>query len=253
MKKYFFILWWLSLGLYHISCNRTGHDCSVKQFSFGNTTYRAQGCIINGLEQGEWFFFNAENQLTERGNYENGLRVGKWHYPYNKNDSTIIWRKFRKGNLGLVFNIPLPLKVIEDSLEYIKFSNKDTSNLFNIVLSIHSIEQSRKTIDEYYRQGEEEIVANGWTFTSEKNKIVTSNRDVYFNDYTIKQDIKQGFNVLNVYSMINDKEILEISARFSEDAAFSARLIFFSVLTNIFYNEQRLINPWEKIESVLKK
>lgn len=250
MSKFIVLSMLFFLSLLFVQCNYADNDCSLKRFNFGDKEYQVKGCIIDNLEQGEWFFFNAEDKLAERGNYENGLRIGKWHYPENKSDSVIAWKRYQKESLKLVFNIPVRLEIVEDSSEYIKFSNNDTSKLFNVVLSVHSIEQSKKTIEQYYKQGEEEIIANGWSFASQKSKITTPNRDLYFNEYSINQGSSQKFKVMNAYGLLSNKTIFEISCRFSEEIEASARLIFFSILTNSFYNKQRFINPLDKIKSV---
>ncbi len=249
MKKYVYLFWLQLISLVLLQYNCTNQDCSLRKFGFANQDYNAQGCIVNGIEQGEWSFFNFSNQLTEKGIFENGLRVGKWYYPQNKSDSIIEWKRFERANLKLTFNIPVLLEVVEDSLDYIKFSNKDTSKLFNIVLSVNEIAKSEKKIEEYYKQGEEEILVNDWTFVSKRNKIVTKSRILYFNDYSISPKEGTNFKVLNIYGMIDNKNIFEISCRFNEEIEGSARLIFFSLLTNCFNNGKRVVNPFEDIET----
>lgn len=236
-----------------MQCKYPDNDCTLKKAYFGNKKYQVKGCTVDNLEQGEWAFLNAEGKLAEKGNYKNGLRIGKWYYPQNKSDSIIVWKRYEKENLKLVFNIPVRLEIVDESSEYIKFSNNDSSKLFNVVLSVHSIEQSRKTIEQYYKQGEEEITANGWSFASQKIKITTPNRDIYSNEYSINQGNSQKFKVLNAYGLLSTKIVLEISCRFSEDIEGSARLIFFSILGNCFYDRQRFVNPFEKIESFTTK
>lgn len=235
MRQSFFLFKVLLLNLFFVSCNNTGDDCSLKKFNFSNRKYQAQGCMINGLEHGEWSFFNADNQLSEKGMYENGFRVGQWYYRENKNDSIIAWKKYEKKNLQLAFNIPVLLEIVEDSSDYIKFSNNDTSKLFNVVLSIHSIEETNKKIDQYYKQGEEEITANGWSFTSQRSKIITPSRELYFNKYAINQTSAKKFQVLNAYTLLNNTMIFEITCRYSGEVETSAKLIFFSILTNSFF------------------
>ena len=142
------------------------------------------------------------------------------------------------------------LEVAEDSLEYIKFSNKDTSKLFNVVLSVHEINQSQKKIEDYYKQGEEEIKANGWDFSCKRSRILTDQRTLYFNDYTVNVSSGESFKILNIYGLMRDKKLFEISCRHSENTGASARIIFFSLATNSFYNKERFINPLEEIKSI---
>lgn len=233
-----------------VACNSADQNCSSILFRFDNQKYQAKGCADNNLEKGEWSFYNAKNKLIEKGNYENGIRVGKWLYPENKSDSIIVWKKYEKQNLKLLFNIPVLLEVVEDTLEYIKFSNKDSSKLFNVVLSVHELEESKKQIENYYKQGEEEITANGWSFAYKRNEVIAGERTLYFNDYIITISESNKFKVLNAYSLMKDKKLFEISCRFSENIESSARIIFFSLLSNCFYNTERFIDPLEEIKTI---
>lgn len=247
MKHIIFFTYILSVNLLFWQCSCSIRDCSVKRFSFINEKYYAYGCLVNNTENGDWRIYNDRDQLIEKGVYENGLKIGKWYYPENRNDSVIIWKKYEKKNLNLLFSIPALLDIVEDSSAYIKFSNKDTAKLFNIVLSIHNIQESKKNIEEYYKQGEEEIIDRNWAFINKRNKIITDQRVIYFNEYLINTTKSERFKVLNMYSVVNDNLIFEVSCRFDERTEPTARTIFFSLLSSSFYNNRRFINPLDEI------
>jgi hypothetical protein len=72
---------------------------------------------------------------------------------------------------------------------------------------------------------------------------------LYFNEYYINTEKAKRFKVLNAYGMVNDKSIFEITCRYTENIEASASLIFFSILSNSFYDEQRFLNPLDEIKS----
>jgi hypothetical protein len=228
------LIYLLGIGLILVSCTYSDSNCSIRKFNFANEIYTAKGCLNNNVEEGEWFFYNEKSQIVERGFYDNGLKTGKWYYPSNKADSVIIWKKYNKKDLKLIFSIPALLEVVEDSSEYIKFSNQDSSKLFNILLSVHDIGQTQKTIENYYKQGEEEIEAQGWQFTASRNKVITPNRTLYFSEYSVVVSGSKSFKILNAYSLVSRNKIFEISCRYDITTEASARLIYFSLLTNVF-------------------
>lgn len=244
-----FLYYFLIASLFYIGCKNSEKDCSFKILHFGKQEYKAEGCLNNEVETGEWSYYNEMNQLIKKGVYENGIRVGKWSYPQNKSDSVIEWKKFEKQNLALVFNVPILFKPVEDSIEYIKFSNRDSVNLFGVILSIHSLEETKKEIDQYYKQGEEEIKANGWRFTSKRERMSTKQKTFYFNDYKITPSPGDTFQVLNMYAVMKDKKLFELSCRFNREIETSARIIYFSIMTNCFYKGERFLNPMDEIIS----
>lgn len=247
MIKYVSLLSLFIISFVLENCNYVGSDCSVKEFEFAGKKYQAKGCLNNNLENGEWFFYDDKKQLTETGFYNNGARVGKWHYPQNKIDSIIVWKKYENMRLGFRFNIPAFVELVEDSLDYVKFSNKDSSKLFNIVFSAHDIRPTKKTIDNYYQQSEEEILSKGWRFNSIHNMLTTSEHTFYFNDYTIFTP-KDSFKVLNLYTSLDSDRVMEVTCRYDISTEESARLIFFSLLTSVFHGKQRIVNPFSKIK-----
>ncbi len=245
MRKLFYCI-----SIVIASCNSGGQDCLSKEVDFGGQRYYADGCLIDNMETGAWSFYEVPGKLISNGNYDRGIRVGVWHYTGNNNDSIIEWKRYEKKNLELVFNIPTRLQLVSDTLVDVKFSNLDSSKLFNIIFSVLSIEETNKQIENYYQLGEREIKDKSWEFTRKSNKIITKKQEFYFNTYTISTPIGQSFKVLNMYRLMRDKKLFEISCRYDEKIEASAKIVFFSAITNCFYKNERILNPFEKIKGV---
>jgi hypothetical protein len=231
-------------------CNNKKESCSVRVFQFAGELYKSTGCLFENLEQGEWSFSSEKDGVIQKGIFEKGVRTGVWHYPTNQVDSLIEWKRFEKPNLNLVFNIPSLLELVEDSLEYVKFSNKDSVKLANIVLSVVNIDDLKVSADSFYKKGEEDINSRNWTFERKRNKIESSKYVYYLNEYVIHPEKNNNFKVLNAYRVMNDGKLLEISCRYSDATANSAKIVFFSIMSNSFYRSERFMNPFEEIKSI---
>jgi hypothetical protein len=239
---YYFFLF----SILFAKCKPKNIDCSNKIFHFYDEKYEAKGCLYNGIENGEWSITDGKSQILEKGIYDSGIRIGKWFYPQNKSDSIVEWKKFFSARTRLLFNIPILLQKVEEDSNSIKFSNNDSSGLFNLVVATNGLKASNRDIEEYYKQGQEEIEANGWHFTVNRSTIKTSKKNYYLNDYTIITP-SGSFKLLNIYTEMSEKGFSEISCRYNENVSASARIIFFSLITNLFYKEERFMNPWEDI------
>lgn len=243
MKNWVIYLFCILVGMSCVQGNV--NNCSKRGFIYLNEKFEAQGCFKNGKEDGEWELTN-EGKLIESGRFIDGIRIGKWIYPKQLSDSIIEWRKFIKSDKDLIFNIPKGLQIAKEDSDYVKFSNMDTSNLFNFFVSVHDISEIPGGVNAYYKQGEKEIMIMNWSFeVLNEAKLLTQSRDVYFREYIIRDQNNKAFKMLNAFGIMKDKKLLELGCRYNEDVETSARTIFFSVFTNIFYKNERFTNPFE--------
>lgn len=219
-------------------------DCTKKVYNFGGQKYSAEGCLVNGIENGHWRFLTVNNKVKETGRYIDGIRVGEWRYPIDSIDSVILWEKFEKTDMSLVLNIPTKLEVIANNPEYITFSNNDTSNLFNLGISIRNI----GNIEDYNLKAENEILRMGWNFSVLNDARLYSKMRIFFlKEYRVFINKDLRFHMLNAYGIMKDGMLLEIACRYNENIEASAKRIFFAVFTNTFYKRERFISPFEEL------
>jgi hypothetical protein len=227
------------------SCHENNKNCSSFISRYYKDEYRADGCYLNDLEDGEWSYYNSSNTLIMKGRFEKGVRVGNWVYPNNGSDSVINWKRFEKNSLHLLFSVPVMLTVAEDSLEYIKFTNGNLrSNIFNLVLTVGDLDKTQKSVYDHFQRGQEELKAMGVDFTCKRDSFTNKNRTFYLSEYNVMKESNSEYGILHFYSLVNGM-LVEISCRFSTTVAPSARIIFFSVLTNCFYQNERLMDVLE--------
>jgi len=227
-------------------CNELNKNCSLQYVGPDKNIYNIRGCLVDSLEHGAWSIYDSRNVLLESGSFDKGVRVGPWYYSNGENDSIITWRKYSVERLQISTNIPTDLHLVEDSPDYVKFSNLDSTNLLNLVITIHDLTENPIDVNTYYKQGETKIQRNGWTFTVTRDKMTSKSRDLYLNEYSINTIGNEKFTVLNCYGTISTNKLAEVSCRFTQSSTVLARNIFFSVISNAFIGKRRFINPFEE-------
>jgi hypothetical protein len=210
-----------------------------------------EGCLLNGLEEGEWRVYADSSVLLEKGVFKHGLRNGDWFYPLNLHDSVIRWKTFAKTSNQISFNIPEKLEVVEQDSFFVKFINLDSSKLFNLVVAASAVSPDFQ-VEQYYQNIEQEIMNHGMQFESDRQKIVTQDDKVYFsNKYLMSSRNSDTTILFNFYTKLGNK-LIEVNCRCSNKIEVVSKMIFFSVFTNLFIADSRIFNPFDKVKSVLK-
>lgn len=242
-KKYFFIFLFILFG-----CQSHENNCNPKIATFGNEEFRVEGCIADQLEEGEWRFYDKSNYLSEKGFFEKGIRIGRWFYPKNKSDSIIEWRKFYKPSNGLCFNIPNGLEVIEQDSVFIKFSNTDSTKLFNLVLAFSDLSPNF-IVEQYHFEAQNEIIKRGWQFKSKRQQLLVEDNTFYYDEYSMKISEHDSARLISIYAIIGDK-FFELDCQYPIIISTTSNIIFFSVLGNLFFNQNRIFDPFAKIKEI---
>lgn len=236
------------LASFLLSCNDGSTVCDNDGVGPNGELYKVRGCMVNSLEDGTWKIYDSAQKLSATGKFEKGIRVGTWQYGEAANNETIEWKKYENVRLKIKTNIPQGLELVEDSSGFIKFSNKDSNNLFNLVFIDHNLNEESIYVPEYHKVGESEVLAKGWKYLQKKIRLDLKNDTLYFNSYQI-QDGKNGFSILNIYEKL-DNHLIEVICRYNEPSEREAKRVFFSVISNLFLQKNRFMNPFDKVNIV---
>jgi hypothetical protein len=229
------------------SCRNNTKICDDEIVRARHLKYKIEGCIIDSLEQGVWTIFDESQQISQTGRFDSGLHVGTWFYGSLKKEK-LKWVKYENKNLSIKTNVPIGLNILEDSATFVKFSNEDSSNLFNLVISIHKVSQEKLNVVEFYKGAEKEILERQWKFTSKKTRLDAKNDTFYIDSYQI-DDKQKGFSVMQFYTKKNDS-IINISCRFNAISQIEAERIFYGIISSFFFDTKRVIDPLEEINIV---
>lgn len=230
------------------SCQNHESNCNPKVAALGSEKFTIEGCLVNKVEEGEWKFYDKSNNLREKGNFEKGIRIGQWYYPQNTSDSIIEWIKFYKPSNGLYFNIPNGLEIIEQDSVFIKFSNADSTKLFNLVLAFSDLAPNFN-IEQYHLEAEKEISRRGRQFTSKRQQLITEDNTFFYGEYTMNTSVHDSARLISMYAIIGDK-FFELDCQYPIIISTTSNIIFFSVLGNIFFNQKRIFDPFAKVKEI---
>lgn len=209
---------------------------------------KVNGCLVDSLEQGTWHIYDTTNQLSEWGEFDQGIRKGTWHYLNESSDSVVNWNKYLNNRLVIATNIPEVLKVALDSSFFVKFSHKDSGSLLNLVIAVNNPIGKEAHLDSFYLYGEKDISDKGWKYKSNRNRIAATGQHLYFNDYTLYPGDREEFRTLTFYGNTPKGDLVEVTCSFAPRNEQLARLIFTSVVPNLFVDSVRFINPFDKIQ-----
>lgn len=244
------------MGFFLNSCNVKDQNCDLQYVDLSHKTYRIKGCLNNqSLEDGNWEVYDSANSVVENGSYSNGIRVGVWNYP-QENNLSLTWNKYSYEKIGLLTNILAGFAMVESDSSSVKLSNSDSSNLINIVIALHDLGSTNIDPEEYHKQGENEITQRGWQFQQNRTELILKDRKAYFNEYKVTLDASdrgKTFYLSNIYSIISDNKLVEITCRYSDKGGLEARKMFFGIMTNCYIDGQRFFNPFEKVENIIER
>jgi hypothetical protein len=216
-----------SILLCYNSCN-SGNDQQIT----------IKGEYKEGLEVGKWEYLNSQNKILEEGYFDKGIRVGLWKYfvPY---EHTIEWRKFQNSNNTIVTNIPyfFDTNMDSDSLIYCRYH--DTASFFNLVIA-----KSRFiNLKEYERQLYNDLKDQNFKITDTSSQYIeTNNGRKYLYQMVTGIRTTKNIRIFNIIGLDSHNRALEVSVRAEENYLEKARIIFFSVISNLFLNSTRFID-----------
>lgn len=234
MRTSFSVLFFLFLT----GCNQKRGDCDPQTVSYANKTFVMEGCYKDGKETGHWTV-RLDGKVLEYGEFKSGFRAGNWKYPLNNADTAIFWGK--RSVRDLEFNIPSQLS-LEDSAEgFVKFSSKDTVYKFSIGIDLHDLPTEVDKVENYHKIGEQEVTGRGWKFKNNHTTLAGKRQTAFVNAYDIETP-GGDFKMLNFYTLVSGRQIVEVTCRYHKDIEATSRTIFYSVIPNLFKNGKRVIN-----------
>jgi hypothetical protein len=231
--------------IFCVGCtNRT--ECKFDYVNAQQITYKAKGCLVDSLENGHWIIYDSTGQIIEQGQFDHGVRIGIWQYPTQVALARgVEWEKYSNDSIGFLTNVPKILQSVEEGGYYVKWKTSDSSKSLQLVIAIHDLSGNSIDMDSFYLQSVKEIEAKGFRVSHKLEKLYASGRTYYFNFYEVRNN-NMNFQMLNCYGAI-DGHLIDINVRFDiSDAAF-ARNLFASILSNIFIDSKRFINPFAEI------
>lgn len=208
--------------------------------------------LVNVPENGIFEFekLNPNAAYKETGMFEEGFRVGDWHYEIGNFNQKLHWGILNDTTLGLRFNLFQGVDSINTGKGYGRIMYP--AILGNIGATYFLNGQLKKMIPAL---GYEQAVKaqfdtlNFQVLNYEMRKLPTRNNDVAVVKVKLQSNRTGKTYYSNyIYAFIK-QEFLELSVDFDDPGNVYANILFNGILTNLTYKGQRLYSPYLKPES----
>lgn len=241
LVKHFKFIWIIALVLF--SCQ------DPEKRALNSPVIKPEGKYDdNGLEAGNWKYFDKENgKLLEEGSFSKGIRIGQWRY-YSPFDINIDWTEFVSADSVIRTNVPKLLKVVESDSSITKFSHQEPSTLLNLVIGRGFVSDTTNFTD-YRNLMFAELRGRHIELIDSLSKLVTvkNGRQFMYLYFLAKNGNEQPFSFFNISGKDQTGKIVEISLRCEPEYVEMSRKIFFSVIPNIFIDNQRFLPLNEEV------
>lgn len=213
-----------------------------------SSTFDAVGNYdLDSLETGPWEIKNEKDEIVEKGEMFNGVRKGPWIYSLAKD--TIVWDEVAIDKLSIRTNLPSLFHLIETDNQIAIFKPQDSSAEFSIMFGVLDLPN---TIDF-------EVIESEFQSTfSEKRVLITDSARSIFSTrdnrkYLYKQlqgeylESGKKFGLFGLFGRSIQGKLIEIVVKFELRLINKARLVFFSIIQNLYLDKIRLLPLKEKI------
>lgn len=199
----------------------------------------------DGLEDGEWKYYDNNGNILEEGVFKDGIRVGKWKY-YTPNKDSIIWRLYKNPSGSIETNIPNDLFLAEDGDSISVFKSRDSTELFNLSIGKGypgDIPEYKVSLYKDFSDLHAEIK------DSVSQYIKTDvGKEYLFNRIVGLDSSKRSFLFFNIIGSDGRNKLVEISLRCDNRLSDRAQKVFFSIVPNLFVESNRFLKEQETVK-----
>jgi hypothetical protein len=203
----------------------------------------------NGLETGQWVYFDSLQNPIELGKQKNGLKLGTWSYVEGKSKYNINWTCINDSSSGATINIPANFVRVKNKDFLFIGTNNDTTNTINVVIQRKKL-SAKLNLSSFKDTAINDVKNNysvkGYSCQLEK---FSSGKIHYYLKFSLNEKGKSYF-ISNVIGTLNKEEFIDISCYYSGNKSDEGYSIFSGVMTHLYINGVRFIDPFDKYLSI---
>jgi len=206
------------------------------------------GKTKNQKEVGEWSIATPNGKLLANGLFDEGVKVGKWLYHLNDKDLYIDWKKY-SNDKGVTANLPSNWTVLESDDDLLQATFKTFSkNKGNKYFIFGSYDATRLglTMDEYNSASKENMHKKLIVKQQDDLILYNGNNKYYFTRYILTNN-GENLVVFNLIGMVGEN-IIDIGFSSLDENRDYKHLLFFEIMSGLYYYECRLVDPFYKIK-----
>ena len=226
------------LSIISLSC--TNSSTSKRE----DAEFQRVGSTKNGLEYGRWQYLDENKKVVEEGDFDGGIRIGVWRYSNPKPDS-IFWNKYEGA---FKTNVPDFFRAAEEGDSLIHFKYRDTSKIFDLIIG-KSSSNPFSNLEDYQYQMYRELYKLNVEVRDTTTEIIHTTSGLEYLHTKIWGRL-DGNRIIRIFSIVlfdSDSTLAEVTVRCDKEFADKAQIVFFSVISNLFYDSKQFMKNEDEI------
>ncbi len=205
----------------------------------------------DSLETGLWEIRNENGITVEKGEMSNGVRTGPWIYSLT--GDTIIWNETNIEKIAIRTNLPSLLNLVDVDSQTAIFKSADSAAEYSIMFGTFELLDSIG-----FEEIESELQS---TFSSKKISITDSTRSIISTSngqrFMYKQlkgkytETRKEFGMFGFFGRSGNRKFVEVVVKFDWRLIDKSKLIFFSIIQNLYLDGKRFLPLKDKISTDL--
>lgn len=224
----------------------------VAYYDTAQSRIKMKGEILNGMEIGEWRYFDENSELIQMGVYEEGFQKGQWQYEYPGVEKFINWKHVVSPN-HFMFSLPTTFRnsaKLTDSLNYTAIDSVDGS-----VFSLRTIGMSDDSLlSNYFNINFENFIQQDFTIRKAESSCIKGDGLLYYLDeYSLFHSRSNKAIAMYMIYTILDKDLVVLTYTTSPQKSTKARFLIGEIFYHCKFRNKRLADPFVEIKDILKK
>ncbi len=250
MKRLYFLILISIIFLCNCKYNYERTESFTGYYDKEHLKIKMEGEMKNGIENGDWKYFDLNGSVIQQGNYKDGLLHGEWKYSYKAlYDSLLYWKIFSIDN----FKFSLTSNFCQFN------ANKQSSNLIFIdsitkdgfsIFSTKIIEG--KDIEDYVFKNIDEYKETRCAIFSDSLKKITTDESSCFYIYNLDCKCDNNLDtasIFNIYTRIDDNLIVLVYTCKQNDF-IKGQFLVGEIFLHSFFGSRKIFNSLSNIKEI---
>lgn len=224
----------------------------VAYYDTAQSKIKMKGEILNGVEIGEWRYFDESGEIIQMGLYEEGFQKGQWQYSYSGVEKFVNWEHVVASN-HFMFSLPTTFKNsanLTDSLTYTAIDSIDGS-----VFSVRPISMSNDSLlSNYFDINVNSFIYQNFTIRNAESSCIKGDGLLYYLDEYIlyHSNTNKEMAMYMIYTIL-DKDLVVLTYTTSPQNISKARFLIGEIFYHCKFKNKRLADPFVEIKDILKR
>ena len=213
---------------------------------------KMEGLLKDGMEIGEWSFFDEQGNQIQNGYYLNGIQIGVWKYRYPTLKSDIVWDTITNCT-DFKFSLPHSFKIATEYQTDSSYTFID--NIENEVFSIYNFEcLNREYVESFYKKNYDDFINQNYRIKTSSSSIIKSENILYFLDEfrVFHPQAKKDILVVMIYAVIRNNMVV-LNYTSDPDKYLMVKTIIEDIFSHLYFKGERVADPFRDIQATIRE